>query len=262
MWVAERPRALVAITHRLGEHSGRYAALAGVLAQNRFTVAALDLPGNGEAPGPRGDTSSWSRLRDVVVPSMFTLPRGMPGQPPELPVVLFGHSMGGLLALDFALSHPRSLLGVVACAPAVRTAQPPAVKLAMAWVASKIAPAAGFPNGLDEDAISRDREVVALRESDPLVHDRISPRMYFAMLEAQKRVMNGARGLAVPALLLQATADRWVDPRGTLEFNAAAPDNMVRLFTYRDAYHEVFNDLARDLAIRDLLDWLDAIVVG
>ena len=67
--------------------------------------------------------------------------------------------------------------------------------------------------------------------------------------------------LAVPALLLQGASDRWVDPKGTLEFNVAAPDNMVRLFTYRDAYHEVFNDPARDLAIRDLVAWLDAIVV-
>ena len=65
-WCAERPRALVALVHGLGEHSGRYAALAAMLARGRFTCVSLDLPGHGEAPGPRGDIPSWPRLRDVI----------------------------------------------------------------------------------------------------------------------------------------------------------------------------------------------------
>jgi len=74
-WCAERPRALVAIVHGLGEHSGRYAALAGALVDHRFTVVSLDLPGHGEAQGPRGHAKSWITLRDLVVPAMFTVKR-------------------------------------------------------------------------------------------------------------------------------------------------------------------------------------------
>ena len=261
VWCAERPRGLVAIVHGLGEHCGRYAAAADALVERRFTVVSLDLPGHGEAPGPRGDFASWIDVRDRIVPAMFTVTRGLPGQPMDLPVVLFGHSMGGLMALDYALAHPKTLLGVVASAPAIRSAPPPPLKVALGRVASVIQPAAGFPNGIRDQDISRDPEVLAARKADPLMHDRISPRTYFAMVEARQRVLAEARRLAVPALLLQGAADKVVDPKGTLEFTVGAPHEHVRLVTYRDAYHEIFNDSCRSDALRDLKGWLDAIVV-
>ena len=260
-WCAERPRALVAIIHGLGEHSGRYAALAGALVDHRFTVVSLDLPGHGEAIGPRGHVKSWTMLRDLVVPAMFTVTRGMLGQPPDLPIILVGHSMGGLLALDYALAHPKTILGLVVSAPAVRSNPPPAWKMTLAKIANSLSPSAGFSNGLDESGISRDPEVLMARSQDPLVHNKISPRLYFGLEEARRRVMTEARRLAVPTLILQGAADRVVNPSGSLELNGLAPHGMVRLITYRDGYHEVFNDLSRDQAIQDLLGWLDAILV-
>ncbi len=261
VWCAERPRALIAITHGLGEHSGRYSALASELVQARFTVVSLDLPGHGETLGARGDAASWTMMRDQVVPAMFTASRGLPGQPLELPHVLLGHSMGGVMALDFALTHPRDLLAVIASAPALQSVMPPWWKLTLANVARLTAPSLGFPNGIDEQGISRDAEVVRGREADPLVHDRISPRLYFDFNEARQRVLRDARRLQVPALILQGTADRVVDPKGALAFNGAAPHGLSRLMTYPDAYHEVYNDLSRDRAIRDTLEWLDAVLV-
>ena len=261
VWCAEQPRALVAIVHGLGEHSGRYAALAESLVADRFTVAALDLPGHGEAPGPRGHVKSWEFLRDQCVPATFTASRGMPGQPPDLQTVLLGHSLGGLVALDYAISHPRDLLAVVASAPPLRTPAPPVWKLGLAEAAKVLAPAQGFASGLDESGMSRDENVVQLRASDPLVHDRITPQLYFGMEQARKRVMAEAKRLAIPALLLQGMKDRIIDPKGALEFNVAAPHGMARIITYPEAYHEVFNDLDRDQVIRDLTGWLDAVIV-
>jgi len=261
VWCAERPRALVAIAHGLGEHSGRYAALAADLVRARFSVVALDLPGHGEATGRRGDAPSWEQLREQVVPAMFTALRGVPGQPMDLPHVLFGHSMGGVLALDYAIAHPRTLVTAVAAAPGLRTAMPPWWKLALSHAARVTAPGAGFAHGLEEGAMSRDAKVLALRKGDPLVHDRISPRLYFSYNEARQRVQREARRLQVPALILQGMGDRLVDPKGALEFNAAAPHGMVRLITYADVYHEIFNDPDRAQAVRDLLGWLDAVLV-
>ena len=260
-WCADQPRALVAIVHGLGEHSARYAALAEALVDGRFTVVALDLPGHGEASGSRGDAASWIFLRDFVVPAMFTVPRGMPGQPPDLPVVLLGHGLGAVLALDYALAHPRSLLGVVASGPALKSPPPPPLKLALARLARALAPGKGFPHGLDESGMSRDSEVLHQRATDPLMHDRISPRLYFGLEEARQRVLAEARRISVPTLVLQGASDRVIDPKGALEFNVAAPHGMARLITYKNAYHEVFNDLDRDKVIRDLTGWLDAIVV-
>ncbi len=261
VWAAESPRAMVAICHGLGEHGGRYAALAEDLVRARLSVVVFDLPGHGEGTGPRGDVPSWTLLRETVVPAMFTTSRGMPGHPGQLPHVLLGHSMGAVLALDYALQHPRELLAVVSSAAGLRSALPPWWKLALANVARVTAPSAGFPHGLDESGMSRDSEVLSARAKDPLVHDRISPRLYFEFNEARQRVLRDARRLAVPALLLHGAADRVADPRGSLEFSGAAPHGMVRLITYTDAYHELFNDLGRAAVVKDLVSWLDAVLV-
>jgi len=261
-WCAERPRAIVAIVHGLGEHSGRYAALASdLVTRARCTVVSLDLPGHGESPGPRGDFASWEAVRDRIVPAMFTATRGLPDQPTSLPHVLLGHSMGGVIALDYALAHPRDLLALVLSAPAVRTAMPPWWKLALANIARSTAPAAGFANGLDTGGLARDEEVVKRYLDDPRVHDRISPRLYFAFREAGQRCLRDVRQLSVPTLLLQGMSDRVVDPKGALELAGAAQHGIVRFVTLADRYHEVLNDLGRDEVVRDLAAWLDAVLV-
>lgn len=258
VWPAPSPRALIAICHGIGEHSERYSALAGDLVRSGFTVASLDWPGHGESAGTRGDAPSWITLRDHLVPAMFTATRGLPGQPERLAHFLLGHSMGGVLALDFALAQPRGLSGVVASAPALRTSIPPWWKLMLANVARATAPSVGFPTGLDEGGISRDPEVLKRRDDDPLVHDRISPRLYHGFVEARQRVLREARRLSVPAYVLHGTADRVTYPEGSREFCAAAPKELVTCVECPDAYHEVFNDPGRDEAIRSLVAWLSA----
>jgi alpha-beta hydrolase superfamily lysophospholipase len=261
VWCAARPRALIAIVHGLGEHSGRYGALAAELVKGRFTCVSLDLPGHGETSGPRGDIPSWDKLRDQIVPAMFTATRGLPDQPPQLPIVLMGHSMGGIIALDHALAHPKGLSALVLSAPALRTAMPPWWKLAMANVARVATPAGGFPNGLDPEGLARDPEVVRLYREDPLVHDRISPRTYFAFMEAAQRCRLNIRNLQVPTLMFTGMADRLVDPKGALEAAGAAPHDMMRFVTWSEVYHESMNDLGREKVIQDVLAWLDAALV-
>ena len=94
-----------------------------------------------------------------------------------------------------------------------------------------------------------------------MVHNRISPRTYFAFEEAAQRCRREIRSLQVPTLMIQGMADRVVDPRGALEAAAAAPHDMLRFVTVRDGFHEVFNDLGREETIRDVLAWLDAALV-
>ena len=257
VWAADRPRALVAIVHGLGEHSGRYAALGSALAEAGYTTVALDLPGHGDAPGPRGDVGDWAQVRDAVVPAMFTAANGMPGQPAGLPIVLFGHSLGGLLALDVLLARPRALAAAVISAPALRTDPPPMWKRALARVVGAVAPAAGFPNGLSPRDLARDDEVVTAYVDDPRVHRVASPRLYFQILEARARVMSQAAQLAVPTLLLQGMEDKVVDPRGALEFVAAAASAPVQLVTLPGTYHELFNDIGREAVLQQVVTWLD-----
>ncbi len=257
LWAAAAPRAVVAVLHGLGEHCGRYAALASDLAHAGYSIAAVDLPGHGEARGPRGDMRSWAIVRDNAVHALWTAPLAQPDDPADLPRFLFGHSMGAVLALDYALAHPRELTAVAASAAALRSAMPPWWKLALANVARVTSPSLGFPSGLEEAAMSRDPEVVRARAEDPLMHDRVSPRLYFAFNEARQRVLRDARRLAVPALLMHGAADRVVDAAGSAEFAAAAPAALVSHVTYPGAYHEIFNDLDRDRVKADLLAWME-----
>ena len=259
VWASDRPRALIGLAHGLGEHSGRYAALAGELVRAGFSVAALDWPGHGEAPGRRGDIRSWPWLRDRVVPALFAATRGLPHQPEALPHILFGHSMGGLLALDYALAHPETLMGVAVSAPALRSETPPLWKRALARVARVAAPSIGFPVGIASGGLSRDPEVVRTRDADALMHDVISPRLYFGLVESRERVLRDAGRLEIPALVLHGTGDVVIDPRGTEAFCAAAPGRLVTPRFYDGAYHEIFNDLGREACLKDLLAWLSRI---
>jgi alpha-beta hydrolase superfamily lysophospholipase len=256
VWASDRPRALIGFAHGLGEHSGRYAGLAGDLVRAGYSVAALDWPGHGEAPGRRGDMRSWTWLRDRVVPALFTATRGMPHQPDALPHVLFGHSMGGLLALDYALAHPETLIGVAVSAPALHSETPPLWKRALAQVARVAAPSIGFDAGIPSHGLSRDPEVVRARDEDALVHDVISPRLYYGLSASRIRVLGDASRLAIPALVMQGSGDLIIDPAGTEAFCAAAPERLVTRLFYQGAYHEIFNDLGRDACLRDLLAWL------
>lgn len=262
LWSALQPRALIAVIHGLGEHCGRYAALASDLAGAGYTVAAVDLPGHGEAPGPRGDIGSWTTLRDNAVHALWTAPLALPDDRGGLPRILFGHSMGAVLALDYALSHPRELSGVASSAAALSSAMPPWWKLALANVARVTSPSLGFPNGLEEAAMSRDPEVVRARADDPLVHDRVSPRLYFAFNEARQRVLRDARRLGVPALVMHGGADRVVDPAGSAAFVAAAPPALVTSVVYPGGYHEIFNDLERQKVVADLTGWIERVVTS
>ena len=110
--------------------------------------------------------------------------------------------------------------------------------------------------------MSRDPEVVRARADDPLQHDRVSPRLYFAFNEARQRVLRDARRLAVPALVMHAAADRVVDPAGSAAFAAAAPPSLVTSVVYPGGYHEIFNDLDRQRAVADLTGWIERVVTS
>ncbi len=256
LWKAAHPRAIVAVIHGLGEHCGRYEALAGDLVHAGYTVAAMDLPGHGEAAGPRGDMRSWDAVRDHAVQALWTAPLTT-GDVEGAPRILIGHSMGGVMALDYALAHPRELTAVAASAPGLRSAIPPWWKLVLANVARVATPSVGFATGLDESGMSRDPEVVRGRAEDPRVHDRVSPRLYHDFNEARQRVLRDARRLAVPALLMHGARDRVVDPAGTAEFVAAAPKDRVSEIIYPEAYHELFNDSDRTRVIGDMVKWME-----
>ena len=247
------PKAAVAMVHGFGEHARRYGELHRVLLDAGYAVGAADLRGFGRSPGPRGHVDGWDDYRADAAAIVGLAGSLAPGRP----VFLFGHSMGGLIVLDFALHRPDGLAGVIASGPALVQAgrRSPLRELA-AVVLSRIVPRASAELGLDPQGISSQPEEVAAYLADPLVHGRASMRWAAEILRTMAATREAAAAFARPLLLLHGALDPINAPEGSRAFHDACghPDRTLRL--YPGCRHEVHHDVGRRRMERDLLRWL------
>jgi lysophospholipase len=257
-WLPPQPWvAGIVISHGLAEHSGRYASLAARLTTQGLAVHALDHRGHGQSGNaPRSARANLGRFRDAVA-DLDTLVVQVADAHPGLPLFLFGHSMGGAIALSLALRHPQPLRGLLLSGPAVATAEAgPGPRLALAKLLAWLAPDTGVLR-LPADAISRDLEVVRAYENDPLVHRGAVPaRTLIEMLVAMSMLQANAGALRMPVLIMHGSADRLVPlamTRGVYE-RIGSQDKTVRI--YDGLYHEIVNEPEREQVIGELLAWI------
>jgi alpha-beta hydrolase superfamily lysophospholipase len=248
-----RPRGVVVLVHGLGEHAGRYDHVAQRLNGWGFDVRGYDHFGHGESGGPRGGVTAATRLVDdlaeIVESTRKRAPRGVP-------LLLLGHSLGGLLAASYAAGHPGHVDGLVLSSPALATRLGPLQRLLLRTL-PRLAPGLRVGNGLDPGWLSHDPEVERAYRADPLVHDRISARLARFIDDEGDRVVAKAAGWTVPTLLLYAGNDRLVDPAGSHAFAETAPDDVVSSCCFEAMYHEIFNETAADKVFDALQRWLD-----
>jgi alpha-beta hydrolase superfamily lysophospholipase len=244
----------IVFMHGLGEHSGRYAHLAAFFCERGFAVRTYDHRGHGKSSGKRGDIPHLNSLLDdahqIVQDWQVSCPTSVTRQ------LLLGHSMGGLFAAKFAITKVCTLHGLILSAPALAIYMN-FVEQSLLKVLSAIAPAINLSNGLKTKYLSHDPEVVTSYCNDPLVHDRISARLLNSMLFTMHDVFSHASSLDLPTLLLVAGQDKLVDSSGSLRFAQASPDNYLRLHTYENLYHEIFNELDAKAVFNDVGIWLD-----
>ena len=252
----DAPRATVLLVHGLGEHAGRYDALARHLGAWGYAVRGYDHYGHGESSGPRGglpwDTRLLDDLTDIVDATRAHMPAGQP-------LVLLGHSMGGLVAARFVALGMRPVDALVLSSPAFDAGLGPVQKLLLTTL-QRIAPNLRVGNGLDAHYLSHDASVVRAYLADPLCHDRISVRLARFIAEAGPATVARAAHWQVPTLLLWAGADRLVNPAGSRAFASAAPKERVQAHCFEPLYHELFNE-SPELAepVRERLQhWLAA----
>lgn len=251
----------VVILHGLGEHSGRYELLAASLRGAGWTVVRYDHSGHGRAPGPRGALPSSHALCEDLAAVIDASVRAT--QPTRL--LLFGHSMGGAIAARFVAeglssrpaSWSRRVDGLILTSPALAVFIPRKDRLAvrlMRW----LAPNLPRRNGLEAAKISHDPEVVRAYREDPLVHDRVTPRLVHAIIEAGNVVRASAAEWRVPTLLLWAGDDHLVDARGSVSFAAAAPREVVEAHPFPGLFHEILNEAepARSEVFARMHSWL------
>ena len=247
------PRDHVVILHGYAEHSGRYADVAAFLNAEGFAVHALDHHGHGRSEGDRAVIERFAQADDDI----STLIERTCADSGQNTVKLIGHSMGGSLALNYALGHPQRLSGLVLSGPVIGGGLP----RLQGWLIrllSAVSPRLGTV-ALDGAAVSRDPAVVADYKADPLVYrGKIPARTADEMFKAIAGYPPRVAGLQVPCLLMHGEADRLVPAAGAAPvFDAiGSPDKTVRIWP--GLYHEIFNEPEREAVLRLTADWLHA----
>ncbi|HRB09579.1 MAG TPA: lysophospholipase [Ottowia sp.] len=247
-------RGVVLLVHGLGEHVGRYQHVADRLNQWGFSVRGYDQYGHGESAGVRGDLPADDRLLTDLASIIDDTRARMDDR---LPLILLGHSMGGLVAARLVSLKLRRVDALVLSSPAL-DAGLSVMQKALAASLWRLAPRARVANGIDPRVLSRDPAAVQAYQADPLVHDRISARLAHFIATAGPAVLQRAPRWKLPTLLLYAGQDRAVAPAGSAAFARAAPAEWVSAHPFPLHYHELFNDLDSAEVFQVLHDWLTA----
>ena len=257
-WTPERPVGRVLIVHGLGDHSGRFRTFGRWLALHGLEARALDLRGHGRSSGRRGHAEGFDRL----LADVERLGDRADEEAGSLPTVVFGHSLGGLVALRYLQERPSgSLQGAVAVAPFLRLEmRPPAWKLALGRVADRWLPGLTLASGTETELVLRDPEERRERRADPRTHDRISARLWGEMQRAADAVMEAAGRFDAPVLLQAAGDDRVVSSAAVAEL-AGRLGGDGQLLHYPESFHDLLHDPAAREAARDALSWIRGRVV-
>ena len=256
-WPSAPAHGTVLIVHGLGEHIGRYEHVAAHLNGWGWNAVGYDHRGHGRSDGARGRIQTSDALLQDLALVIDAVRRAKPG-----PLVLLGHSMGGMVAARFVaegLANPapwyRPVDALVLSSPALDIGVRGLMK-SLLGVLGSLAPNLGVGNGLKPEWISRDPQVVAAYVADPLVHDRISPRLVNFFIDSGLLTRERAAQWRVPTLLIFAGSDRCVVPAGSREFAAAAPKAVVTTREFGPLFHEIFNEPEQADVFTVLGTWL------
>lgn len=254
-WQAWRPeadpRAVIVIAHGVSEHSDRYSHVANRLTNEGYAVYALDHRGHGNSEGPRA-------LIDRVEHAVADLDTLVVAATENPPVFLLGHSMGGLLAVAYAMRHQDRLSGLILSGPLAALEAAPAHERIAARLLSRIAPKLPVV-GIDPNLISRDPDVVKTYVDDPRVyHGKLPVRTVAELAAAIDTFREGVKAITIPTLIMYGTADRLCPPEGSVMLSRHVGARDITLKPYEGLYHEILNEPEQDEVLDDLCAWLTA----
>jgi alpha-beta hydrolase superfamily lysophospholipase len=245
----------VAVNQRDDGTRGRYDHVARTFTEQGATVHAYDQRGHGHSDGRRAYVASFERYLD----DLDRFLDHVRAQTPDVPLFLFGHSMGGLVVLKYVLDRNPSPRGLLLSAPAIQ------INPDLAPLVRRIAQFIGrwFPTlpttRSPQGAISRDPDVVAEAQNDPLnYHGRVLARTGAEMLRAGRDVQTNLSALDDPFLVIHGTADRLATPSWSQRLYEQAVSDDKTIHLYEGLYHETFNEPEQDEVLHDLGTWLDA----
>ncbi len=246
-WTGAEPRLVVVLSHGYGEHIGRYADLAADLTASGAIVYGLDHMGHGKS---EGEPAVISGFNDAVA-DLHQVAAQAAAENVDLPVVLLGHSMGGLIATRYAQTHGETLAALVLSGP----------QLAGKDMLEMLLGMPDFPDmPMDPSVLSRDPAVGEAYLADPLVWQGGLPRSTVAsMVSALGELENGPRLETLPVLWMHGTEDQLSAIDGARTAVEALTGENLQQRAYPGARHEIFNETNRDEVVADLITFLASV---
>ena len=246
-------RTVMILVHGLGEHSGRYGTdFAKFYTEAGCAILAPDLPGHGQTTGDRGHIAQTPHFLDYL----DALVNEARQRYPDKPLFIYGHSMGGLIALWYTLDRHPQVDGVIVTSPAIGVHDPvPAPKKALAKLMNSISPAFSMENGLDANQLSHDKQVVEAYVADPLVHSRISARLGLMMLSQGDWILAHASENQNHMLVMIGSQEGIVSKSAVDEFCRIAPNVTYKIWP--DLFHEIHNEAEKMDVFDFTKDWMD-----
>lgn len=255
-WLAQQSRGAVVISHGLGEHSDRYANLMEYLGGSGISFFAIDHRGHGKSGGKRGHTERFMKYVDDIKKFIDEIIKPLTG---TIPLILLGHSMGGLIAFRYVLEYPDDFSALILSAPALIPAvKVPGWKKVLGRICSVLVPSLAMNNELDPADISSDPDVVQAYRDDPLVHDMVTARWYTEYLDTAEYCLARPAELEMPLLLVHGMADRMVSPEGSRIIFENASSKDKKFFTFDGLLHETMNERheERKKVIKTIGTWI------
>ena len=248
-----KARGVVVLSHGFNSHGGYYAWVAEQLNAKGLAAYALDHRGRGRSDGERFYVQKFA---DHVA-DLATFVKMVKAQEAGLPVFLLGHSAGGVIACVYTLENQAELAGLI-CESFAHEVPAPDFALAVLKGISHVAPHAHVLKLKNED-FSRDPQVVAAMNSDPLIANEVQPTQTVAeMVRADERLKKEFPKITLPVLILHGTSDKATKPSGSKRFYETAGSKDKTLKLYEGHYHDLLNDVGKEQVMGDILGWLDA----
>ena len=246
------PKAVVCLVHGIGEHTLRYVNVADAFTKEGYVLFGADLRGHGNSGGLRGHFPSIEAVLQDIDLLLNQARKLYPG----LPLILYGHSLGGILVLHYVLKRKPVIKGVIATSPALHNAlEKQQAKVMAAKILGSLIPSVTIASGLDVNAISHDKEVATIYNNDPLVHNKMSLGFGKIMLSVSPWTLEHAGEFTLPLLLMHGKSDSIALPSSSIEF--AAPLNKIcKLVLWEDAFHELHNETIKEEVFKTMTDWI------
>jgi alpha-beta hydrolase superfamily lysophospholipase len=244
-------RALVVMVHGIGEHSGCYGHWAEMFATQSVGFLTFDLRGHGRSKGIRGH-ASMNAIKD----DLQTIIKNMQKRFPGIPIVLFGHSMGGQIVLNHALAKNVKVQGIIASSPWLKLVHPPS--LLLAWIvgcASYVVPWITVSTGLKAEQLSHDGAGMKSTKTDPLLHKKISFKLFTDLWKNGKMMIRNKYRLNIPLLLMHGTDDPVTSYQASKLFSQNAEGN-VTFKEWHGMRHNLLNDAGNGNVFQYVMEWL------